>query len=55
MKTVEKLDQSKNGVKVTVYVHYENGERVGRTVDYDCQCYGIKFRAHSNEYCPLRK
>jgi len=52
MKTFERQDQSRKGVKVIVTKHYEDGVLIGTTVDADCQCYGTKFRPHSHERCP---
>lgn len=40
-------DQSKNGVRVIVYVH--DG---GTTVNASCQCFGSTRRTHSNVNCP---
>lgn len=55
-KTVKKVDQSQNGVKVIVHRFYdENGEFEGTTVEADCQCFGTFFRAHSNPSCPVRQ
>jgi hypothetical protein len=45
--TVE--DQSKNGVRVTVYRFHDGGT----TVDADCSCHGTTFRAHSHDRCPV--
>lgn len=42
-------DQSRNGVAVTVF-RFEGGSTV---VDASCQCFGLPFRLHSNEACPL--
>lgn len=42
-------DQSQNGVKVIKY-RFKNG---GSVVDASCQCFGTRFRLHSNERCPL--
>ena len=45
--TVE--DQSKNGVRVTVY-RFKDG---GTSVDADCSCHGMTFRTHSHTHCPV--
>lgn len=42
-------DQSRNGVKVTVF-RFKNGSAV---VDASCKCFGAPFRLHSNANCPL--
>ncbi len=42
-------DQSLNGVRVTKF-RFKNGSTV---VDATCQCFGLSFRLHSNERCPL--
>jgi hypothetical protein len=43
-------DQSQNGVKVIV-------RRIpgGTTVQADCDCFGSRWRAHSNPKCPNRR
>jgi hypothetical protein len=34
-----------------VHVHrFKNG---GTVVDADCQCFGLPFRLHTNDRCPL--
>ena len=42
-------DQSRNGVRVHVH-RFKNG---GTVVDTDCQCFGLPFRLHTNDHCPL--
>lgn len=49
MQNFQKIDQSRNGVKVTVYKS-ENGS----VVQADCLCYGSPNRVHSHPNCPLR-
>lgn len=52
---VEKVDQSKNGVKVIVRRFFDKKGLVGTTVETDCQCFGFEFRAHSTMFCPRLK
>ena len=42
------IEQSKNGVNVKVYRFLH-----GTTVSADCSCFGMPFRTHSIETCPV--
>jgi hypothetical protein len=42
------IDQSKNGVNVKI-----NRFQHGTTVSADCSCFGMPFRTHSTEDCPV--
>jgi hypothetical protein len=42
------IDQSKNGVNVKIY-RFQHGT----TISADCSCFGMPFRTHSTEDCPV--
>jgi hypothetical protein len=42
------VNQTKNGVHVIVRRFQD-----GSTVEAECSCYGIEFRTHSTDVCPI--
>lgn len=51
---VTKEDQSRNGVRVTVFRFYDDKGLTGSYVEADCKCFGSPMRVHSNATCKLR-